>query len=201
MNRKVALHPTAGLTTMRRVLATLSVCFPLLSWGGNAQAIIMDANNYIVAPYDFVAPEMFDFVSWSMLGDHWNGVGGFTFSLYDSGGNLIGSKTVDLTQVTNLNPTSFGLADSFSPPSFSDPVGSVHLTSFQGGSFNDTFLEIFFQFPLMSGGSATVGEDLTSSMSSVAVPGPIVGAGLPGLIFAGGGLLALAQRRRRQLVA
>ena len=53
-----------------------------------------------------------------------------------------------------------------------------------------------------------VGTDVTHqgpfnasfSLTGESVPGPIAGAGLPGLILACGALLAFARRRRRQLV-
>lgn len=47
-------------------------------------------------------------------------------------------------------------------------------------------------------GVTTTGNGSANATINVAVPGPIVSAGLPGLLAACGGLIALARRRRRQ---
>ena len=46
--------------------------------------------------------------------------------------------------------------------------------------------------------STGLDQSSTNTIGVRAVPGPIVGAGLPGLIMACGGLIGLARRRRRK---
>jgi hypothetical protein len=50
------------------------------------------------------------------------------------------------------------------------------------------------------GGNPAPTFNASFSLTGEVVPGPIAGAGLPGLILACGALLAFARRRRRQLV-
>lgn len=77
-----------------------------------------------------------------------------------------------------------------------EELGQIHLT----GTGSTT---IFFP-PTLSIIAIKDQANLAGGVTSVlinaySVPGPIVGAGLPGLVFACGGLIGLA-RRRRQLV-
>jgi len=60
-----------------------------------------------------------------------------------------------------------------------------------------------FSFRIIDTVSAAAGNDFAIdnlSIDAAAVPGPIVGAGFPGLLMALGGLVALARRRRNQAV-
>jgi hypothetical protein len=69
--------------------------------------------------------------------------------------------------------------------------GFMYLTG-----FDPTPADFIFTTQDLSGG-----KRVTSFSATVAVPGPIVGAGLPSLILACGGLAALARRRRRRFAA
>lgn len=94
-------------------------------------------------------------------------------------------------------------------------VGSTPAVTFQNGNvfsilYPGTLLNGIFTISLRTSAlqydyfdqlhpaTRTIGT-ITYSLAPVAVPGPIVGAGLPGLLAAAGGLVLLARRRRQRL--
>jgi hypothetical protein len=109
-----------------------------------------------------------------------NGGGSFTFASVDAGLSN-GSLEADI----------FGIAANGATYNFSSDVGAAFATianptQFAGVGIN--FLSIFLE---------GVGKANLDNIVVNPVPGPIVGAGLPGLIFAGGGLLGWWRRRQR----
>jgi hypothetical protein len=73
-------------------------------------------------------------------------------------------------------------------------IGDVNTAVFSLANFQDLRVGLSAGFTSAGGGQ----EDFTAALGAVTVPGPVVGAGLPGLVAACLGLVALARRRRGQ---
>jgi hypothetical protein len=86
---------------------------------------------------------------------------------------------------------------SFSNNAFSAVNGDVAISlSFANplGDSTDSLVDFLYESSAI--GSPSFAISVTGSATPVAVPVPVVGAGLPGLMFAGGGLLAWWRRKR-----
>ncbi|WP_426527953.1 hypothetical protein [Bradyrhizobium sp. McL0615] len=85
---------------------------------------------------------------------------------------------------------------------FSDPgLVNVFLDNANGGQWTVSFLNPFLLqgivfAPGNGGPNSVLGDFAFNQLTTSPVPGPIVGAGLPGLMMALGGLVVLARRRR-----
>jgi hypothetical protein len=75
-----------------------------------------------------------------------------------------------------------------------------HATFNLGGTAaNQADITLRFEFVGNDGNDAARIDNVSLTGTAASVPGPLAGAGLPGLLAACGGLLALARRRRRQV--
>ena len=108
--------------------------------------------------------------------------------------------------VTGHNDQSSSFFQFFIDADGPGPGGFVQLgsnTNFNPGfttitlpTFTDAGASDFFK--IVNGGTGnSAGQISAVAVTSVGVPGPALGAGLPGLIFATGGLLAWWRRKRR----
>lgn len=136
---------------------------------------------------------------------------GGTFNVYiTSQGNSApsGNLTFISSLTSNLLPAGWTVTQSTFLDSGNGLFGGTLLSShtfnaagaFTGVAAGDTGPGLYSVTQLYTIVANSAGTLALSTMSISAVPGPMVGAGLPGLLAAAAGLLALARRRRKVAV-
>jgi hypothetical protein len=112
--------------------------------------------------------------------------------------SIVINGTAYTLAVTGANTATFGLGGTTITNNSPGIEGS-------GGQWTVSFTNPFpfttisFAPGPNSGPNAPLGDYAFNRLETAAVPGPIVGAGLPGLVMALGGLVMLARRRRHQV--
>jgi len=116
-----------------------------------------------------------------------------TLSFYNGNTSIfsISNASALFFDPTNPGTGNIGFSIGVSP----GELGEVNTAVFSLANFQDLRIGLSAGLTMAGGGQ----ESFTAQLGAAPVPGPIVGSGLPALVMACGGLIALARRRRQRI--
>jgi hypothetical protein len=193
---------SAGDTSSPYTPTATTVNMGLRVFAGGSITGLPTNNNWILATFPSAVSSILVFPNIDHLGAAFDG---YQYNIFGSNNGTTWTPLFDALTVNGSGePFTLGNSSGTAPQTVNNvltpgagPNGTV--------GYEASFLFAnAFQFYAFGASTIAIADGNSdqelSAVGAAIVPGPIAGAGLPGLILACGGLLALA-RRRRQLVA